>query len=96
MPKKIPMRQCLGCREMKPKRELIRAVRSPEGEISLDFKGRKPGRGAYVCPNADCLKKARRSKALERAFGAPIPDEVWQALEREMQEAPPVTAEGES
>lgn len=96
MPKKIPLRQCLGCREMKPKRELIRAVRSPEGEISLDFKGRKLGRGAYVCPNADCLKKARRSKALERAFGAPIPDEVWQALEREMQEAPPVTAEGES
>ena len=96
MPKKIPLRQCLGCREMKPKRELIRAVRSPEGEISLDFKGRKPGRCAYVCPSADCLKKARRSKALERAFGAPIPDEVWQALEREMQEAPPVTAEGES
>ena len=96
MPKKIPLRQCLGCREMKPKRELIRAVRSPEGEISLDFKGRKPCRGAYVCPSADCLKKARRSKALERAFGAPIPDEVWQALEREMQEAPPVTAEGES
>lgn len=96
MPKKIPLRQCLGCREMKPKRELIRAVRSPEGEISLDFKGRKPGRGAYVCSSADCLKKARRSKALERAFGAPIPDEVWQALEREMQEAPPVTAEGES
>ena len=96
MPKKIPLRQCLGCREMKPKRELIRAVRSPEGEISLDFKGRKPGRGAYVCPCADCLKKARRSKALERAFGAPIPDEVWQALEREMQEAPPVTAEVES
>ena len=96
MPKKIPLRQCLGCREMKPKRELIRAVRSPEGEISLDFKGRKPGRGAYVCPSAGCLKKARRSKALERAFGAPIPDEVWQALEHEMQEAPPVTAEGES
>ena len=96
MPKKIPLRQCLGCREMKPKRELIRAVRSPEGEISLDFKGRKPGRGAYVCPSEDCLKKARCSKALERAFGAPIPDEVWQALEREMQEAPPVTAEGES
>lgn len=96
MPKKIPLRQCLGCREMKPKRELIRAVRAPEGEISLDFKGRKPGRGAYVCPNPECLKKARRAKALERAFGAPIPDEVWEALEREMQEAPPVTAEGES
>ena len=96
MPKKIPLRQCLGCREMKPKRELIRAVRSPEGEISLDFKGRKPGRGAYVCASEDCLKKTRRYKALESDFGEPIPDEVWQALEREMQEAPPVTAEGES
>ena len=66
--KKIPMRQCLGCREMFPNRELIRVVRSPEGEISLDFKGKAPGRGAYVCPNVDCLKKARKAKALERAF----------------------------
>ena len=57
MQKKIPMRQCLGCREMKPKRELIRVVRSPEGEISLDFKGKAPGRGAYICPDAECLKK---------------------------------------
>lgn len=96
MPKKIPLRQCLGCREMKPKRELIRAVRSPEGEVSLDFKGRKPGRGAYVCPNPECLKRARKARALERAFSCQIPEEVWDALEREMQEAPPVTAEQES
>ena len=96
MPKKIPLRQCLGCREMKPKRELIRAVRSPEGEVSLDFRGRKPGRGAYVCPNPECLKKARKARALERAFSCQIPEEVWDALEREMQEAPPVTAEKES
>ena len=96
MPKKIPLRQCLGCREMKPKRELIRAVRSPEGEVSLDFRGRKPGRGAYVCPNPECQKKARKARALERAFSCQIPEEVWDALEREMQEAPPVTAEGQS
>ena len=73
MPKKIPLRQCLGCREMKPKRELIRVVRSPEGEISLDFHGKKPGRGAYLCPSPDCLKRARKAKALERAFALPIP-----------------------
>ena len=96
MPKKIPLRQCLGCREMKPKRELIRAVRSPEGEVSLDFRGRKPGRGAYVCPNPECLKKARKARPLERAFSCQIPEEVWDALEREMQEAPPVTAEEQS
>ncbi len=83
-PKKIPQRQCLGCREMKEKRELIRVVRSPEGEISLDFRGKKPGRGAYVCPNAECLKKARRARALERAFSAQIPPEVYDALEQEM------------
>ena len=80
MQKKIPMRQCLGCREMKPKRELIRAVRSPEGSVSLDFKGKSPGRGAYVCKNADCLKKAIRSKALERALASPLPDDVAAAL----------------
>lgn len=87
MPKKIPMRQCLGCREMKPKRELIRAVKSPEGEISLDFRGKKPGRGAYVCPNPECLAKARKSKALERAFSMAIPPEVYEALQAQM-EAP--------
>ncbi len=89
MPKKIPMRQCLGCREMKAKRELIRVVRSPEGEISLDFRGKKPGRGAYVCPSPACLAKARKSKALERAFSTPIPPEVYEALEAQM-EAPHV------
>ncbi len=83
-PKKIPQRQCVGCREMKEKRALIRVVRSPEGEISLDFRGKKPGRGAYVCPNADCLKRARKSRALERAFSAAIPPEVYDALEQEM------------
>ena len=90
MPKKIPLRQGLGCREMKPKKELIRVVRSPEGEVSLDFKGKKPGRGAYVCPSPECLKKARKARALERAFSAPLPDEVWEALEAQMKEAPDV------
>lgn len=89
MPKKIPLRQCLGCREMKPKSELIRAVRSPEGEVSLDFKGKKPGRGAYVCPNPECLKRVRKSRALERAFSAPLPDQVWAALEEQIKEAVP-------
>ena len=83
-PKKIPQRQCVGCREMKEKRDLIRVVKSPEGEISLDFRGKKPGRGAYVCPDAACLKKARKSRALERAFSAAIPPEVYDALEEEM------------
>ena len=89
MPKKIPMRQCLGCREMKPKKELIRVVRSPQGEVSLDFKGKLPGRGAYVCPNPACLGKARKTKALERAFSAPLPDPVWDALEQQMKEVSP-------
>ena len=93
MPKKIPLRQCLGCREMKAKRELIRAVKSPEGEISLDFKGRKPGRGAYVCPSAECLKKARKSRALERAFSAQIPEAVYDELEQQMADAPAEVAE---
>ncbi len=84
-PKKLPQRQCLGCREMKNKRDLIRVVKSPEGEISLDFHGKKPGRGAYVCPSAECLKRARKSRALERAFSAPIPPEVYDALEEEME-----------
>ena len=84
--KKIPQRQCLGCREMKDKKDLIRVVRSPEGEISLDFKGKKPGRGAYVCPESACLQKARKSRALERAFSAQIPGEVYEELERQMGE----------
>jgi len=79
------MRQCLGCREMKPKKELIRVVRSPEGDISLDFKGKASGRGAYVCPNSQCLKKAIKAKALERAFSMQIPQEIYEALEQEME-----------
>ena len=83
--KKIPMRQCLGCREMKPKRELGRVVRSPAGDISLDFRGKAPGRGAYVCRDAQCLKKAIQAKALERAFSAQIPSEIYERLEQEME-----------
>ena len=85
MEKKIPMRQCLGCREMKPKTELIRVVRSPEGEISLDFKGKASGRGAYVCPDPRCLKKAIKARALERAFSAQIPQEIYERLESQME-----------
>ncbi len=85
MQKKIPMRQCLGCREMKPKRELIRVVRSPEGEISIDFRGKAPGRGAYLCKNSGCLEKAIKGKALERAFSAVIPEEVYEKLLGEME-----------
>ena len=89
MPKKIPMRQCLGCREMKPKKELIRVVRPPEDAgntaIHLDFRGKDNGRGAYVCRNPVCLKKAVKSRALERAFGAAIPEEVYAALTAQME-----------
>ena len=85
-PKKIPMRQCVGCREMKPKKELIRVVKSPEGGISLDFRGKAPGRGAYVCPEEACLKKAIKSKALERAFETSIPQEIYDALVARMEE----------
>ena len=85
MQKKIPMRQCLGCREMKPKRELIRVVCSPEGEISLDFKGKAPGRGAYICPAPACLKQAIKAKALERAFSTQIPEAVYEKLNEEME-----------
>ena len=85
MQKKIPMRQCLGCREMKPKKELVRVVRSPEGEISLDFKGKAPGRGAYLCPNTACLQKARKAKALERSFDTAISLEVYDALVERME-----------
>jgi predicted RNA-binding protein YlxR (DUF448 family) len=85
MPKKIPMRQCVGCREMKPKKELVRVVRSPEEEISLDFRGKAPGRGAYVCPSTDCLKRAVKSRALERAFDTAIPQEIYDALVARME-----------
>lgn len=83
--KKIPQRQCVGCRTMHDKRDLIRVVKSPEGEISLDSRGKKPGRGAYLCPSADCLAKARKSRALERAFSMAISDEVYSQLEAQME-----------
>lgn len=85
MQKKIPMRQCLGCREMKPKKELIRIVRAPDGGIALDFRGKAQGRGAYVCPNRDCLKKAVKSKAIERAFETAIPEEIYTQLAEQME-----------
>lgn len=82
--KKLPLRMCAGCGQMKPKKELVRVVRSPEGEISLDLTGRKPGRGAYVCRSADCLKAARKARRLEKAFSCRIPDEVYGRLEEEL------------
>ena len=84
--KKIPMRQCTGCREHKPKQELIRVVRSPEGEVSLDFRGKSSGRGAYLCPDPACLEKAIRSRALARALDCQIPDAIYDRLRSEMEE----------
>ena len=81
--KKIPMRQCVGCSEMKAKKELIRVIKTEE-EVLLDTTGRKNGRGAYICANPECLKKARKSKGLERSLKASIPDEVYENLEKEM------------
>ena len=83
--KKIPQRQCVGCRGMRDQKSLLRVVRSPEGAVSLDFVGKKPGRGAYVCRSVECLKKARKSRALERAFGTAIPPEVYDAMEAELE-----------
>ena len=85
MQKKIHQRQCMGCRERKPKRDMIRIVRTPEGVVSLDFGGKMNGRGAYICPNAECLKKVQKSKALERSLEIPIPDEVFDRLAKEME-----------
>ena len=86
--KKIPMRMCIGCGEMKPKREMVRVVRPPEQAadtgISLDLTGKKPGRGAYICKSAQCLRQARKAKRLERAFSCPIPDEVYDRMEAEL------------
>ena len=86
MQKKIPQRQCMGCRERKEKREMIRVVRSPEGQISLDFRGKAPGRGAYICPKMECLKRAIRAKSLERSLETAIPEEIYARLEQEMEE----------
>ena len=85
MQKKIPQRQCMGCRERKEKRELVRVVRSPQGEVSLDFRGKAPGRGAYICPNMDCLRRAIKAKSLERSLDVPIPADIIARLEREME-----------
>ena len=82
--KKIPMRMCTGCGEMKPKKELVRVVKSPEGEVSLDLTGKKPRRSAYVCRSAECLKAARKARRLERAFSCRIPDTVYDRMEEEL------------
>ncbi len=84
--KKIPMRMCLGCNEMKPKKELIRAVKSPEGEISMDLTGKKSGRGAYICRSAECFRMARKARRFEKAFSCQISDEVYDAMEKELTE----------
>lgn len=86
-PKKIPMRMCLGCNEMKPKREMIRVVHQKDGTILLDVTGKQAGRGAYICPKLDCLKAARKARRLERTFSTRISDEIYAALEASMQDA---------
>lgn len=78
--KKIPARQCVGCMVSRPKKELVRVVRAPTGEISIDPVGKKPGRGAYICPNPECLAKAKKKKALERCFEQPVPAGVYEVL----------------
>ena len=87
MQKKIPQRQCMGCRERKAKREMIRVVRGTDGNVSLDFGGKMNGRGAYICPNPECLKKAQRSKALDRSLEVTIPEEVYERLAKEIEVA---------
>jgi predicted RNA-binding protein YlxR (DUF448 family) len=86
MQKKIPQRQCMGCRERKEKRQLIRVVRKTDGTVSLDFSGKVSGRGAYICPDPACLAKAQKSKALERSLEVPIPEEVYSHLAKEMEQ----------
>ena len=87
MQKKIPQRQCMGCRERKDKKAMIRVVRCTDGSVSLDFSGKLNGRGAYVCPDPECLKKAQKSKALERSLEVAIPQEVYDRLAKEMEES---------
>lgn len=82
--KHVPMRMCNGCGEMKSKKELVRVVKSKEGEISLDLTGKKAGRGAYVCSNLECLQKARKARRLEKAFSARIPDEIYDEMEQQL------------
>ena len=83
--KKIPMRQCLGCNEHKPKGELLRVVRDPEGGISLDFTGKKSGRGAYICRDVKCLRRARKSTRIDRTLNCTVPEEVYDAMEKELE-----------
>lgn len=83
--KKVPMRKCVGCQEMKSKKEMIRVIRTSEGEFLLDATGKKNGRGAYICPSKNCLEKAVKNKGLERSFKQSIPREVYEALEKEME-----------
>ena len=85
MQKKIPQRQCMGCRERKAKREMIRVVRCPDGSVNLDFGGKMNGRGAYICPDPECLKKAIRSKSLDRSLEVAIPEEVYERLHKEIE-----------
>ena len=87
MQKTIPMRQCMGCRERRAKRELLRVVRMPDGNVSLDFSGKLNGRGAYICPDLECLKKARKSRALDRSLEVEIPEAVYDRLVAEMEHA---------
>ena len=83
--RKVPMRMCTGCGQMKPNRELVRVVKSQDGEIALDLTGKKAGRGAYVCRDIECLQKARKARRLEKAFSCRIPDEVYDRMEEELQ-----------
>ncbi len=83
-PRKIPQRQCLGCNEHKPKSELLRVLRTPEGEILLDFTGRRSGRGAYICRDVACLRKARKSKRIDRSLECTVPEEVYDRMEAEL------------
>ena len=85
MQKKIPQRQCMGCRERKEKRAMIRVVRTPQGNVTLDFSGKLNGRGAYICPDPECLKKAQKARSLERSLEVPIPEEVYARLAAEME-----------
>ena len=84
--KKVPQRQCIGCGEMKNKRDLIRVLKTTDGQITIDATGRKNGRGAYLCPSMDCFKKAVKGKGLERSFKMAIPKEVYESLEKEMEQ----------
>ena len=84
--KKIPMRMCLGCGEMRPKRELIRVVKSKEGDISLDLTGKKSGRGAYICKSVECFEKARKSRKFERSFSCMISEDIYNSMEGELRE----------